>query len=160
MRKRIAAPIAAALLALSLAVAGPVTAGASGNVVLDWNQYAVEAIFNAPIAEVPGAGQSATVGAIHLAMVQIAVYDAVNAIAGRYEPYLTDLPDAPRKASKKAAVAVAAHDVLVGLGTRRDYATRRSPGRDVGQHPRGSAQTRREGDRIGGRGRDPQRSCW
>ena len=49
-------------------------------------------------------------------MVQGAVYDAVNMIHRGYEPYLDDLPRAPRWASKPAAVATAAHHVLVGLG--------------------------------------------
>ncbi|HEX5729781.1 vanadium-dependent haloperoxidase, partial [Microbacterium sp.] len=53
---------------------------------------------------------------LHLAMVQGAVYDAVNAIVGGYQPYLPDLPAAPPSASQDAAVATAAHDVLVGLG--------------------------------------------
>jgi hypothetical protein len=51
----------------------------------------------------------------HLAMVQGAVYDAVNMIDGGHEPYLDDLPAAPESASKAAAVATAAHDVLVGV---------------------------------------------
>ena len=49
-------------------------------------------------------------------MVQGAVYDAVNAIVGGYQPYLPDLPPASPSASQDAAVATAAHDVLVGLG--------------------------------------------
>ena len=49
-------------------------------------------------------------------MVQTAVFDAVNMIDRGYESYLDDLPRAPRWASKPAAVATAAHDVLVGLG--------------------------------------------
>ena len=49
-------------------------------------------------------------------MVQGAVYDAVNAIVGGYQPYLPDLPAASPSASQEAAVATAAHDVLVGLG--------------------------------------------
>ncbi len=50
-----------------------------------------------------------------MAMVQGAVYDAVNAIDGGYEPYLKGLPAAPASASVDAAVATAAHDVLVNL---------------------------------------------
>ena len=48
-------------------------------------------------------------------MVQGAVYDAVNAIVGGYQPYLPDLPTASPSASQEAAVATAAHHVLVGL---------------------------------------------
>jgi hypothetical protein len=51
---------------------------------------------------------------VHLAMVQVAVYDAVNSIAGGYEPYL-DVPAAPATASQAAAAATAAHDVLVAV---------------------------------------------
>jgi hypothetical protein len=48
-------------------------------------------------------------------MVSGAVYDAVNAIDGApFEPYLV-APSARRSYSKDAAVATAAHDVLVGL---------------------------------------------
>ena len=48
-------------------------------------------------------------------MVETAVYDAVNAIDRGHEPYLRNLPRASRSASKAAAVATAAHHVLVGL---------------------------------------------
>jgi hypothetical protein len=49
-----------------------------------------------------------------LAMVHIAMFDAVNAIEPRYTAYL-DLPDAPSDASPEAAAASAAHGVLVRL---------------------------------------------
>jgi hypothetical protein len=76
----------------------------------------MDALVNAPTAPVPGAGQTPPVSALHLAMVQGAVYDAVNSIDGGHQPYLAGLPDAPATASQEAAVATAAHDVLVGLG--------------------------------------------
>ncbi|MDF2728924.1 MAG: phosphatase family protein [Acidimicrobiia bacterium] len=110
-------------LALILLLAATGTSGASSSssgsqdtTVLDWNRHAVEALINAPAAPVPGAGQSPPVAMLQLAMVQGAVYDAVNMIHRGYEPYLGDLPNAPRWASKQAAVATAAHHVLVGLG--------------------------------------------
>ena len=81
-----------------------------------WNLHASDALINAPTAATPGAGQPPPVSQLHLAMVQGAVYDAVNAIVGGYQPYLPDLPPASRSASQDAAVATAAHDVLVGLG--------------------------------------------
>jgi hypothetical protein len=55
------------------------------------------------------------VASLHMAMVQAAVYDAVNAIARTHEPYLRGLPRASRTANKAAAAATAAHHVLVGL---------------------------------------------
>ena len=45
-------------------------------------------------------GQSPPVSMLHLAMVQGAVYDAVNMIDGGYQPYLAGLPSAPGSASK------------------------------------------------------------
>jgi hypothetical protein len=83
--------------------------------VLDWNLHAVDALINAPTAATPGVGQPPGVAALHLAMVQGAVYDAVNMIDRGYQPYLKGLPHAPRSASMQAAVATAAHDVLVGV---------------------------------------------
>ena len=94
-------------------------AGPPEDAVLDWNVNALEALFNSPTAVPPtrpGAGQTPPVAAQHMAMVQGAVYDAVNMIDRGHEPYLDDLPWAPRNASKPAAVATAAHHVLVGLG--------------------------------------------
>ncbi len=108
------------LIVISIcALAIPVSASAP-HTVRDWNRHAIEALGNPttpPVpGPVPGAGQSPTVTSIHMAMVQGAVYDAVNTIDGGYQPYLAGLPAASQSASKKAAVATAAHDVLVGLG--------------------------------------------
>ena len=49
-----------------------------------------------------------------IAIVQIAVFEALNAISGRYESY-TGLPPAAADTSIKAAIAQAAHDTLVEL---------------------------------------------
>src|SRR3954468_9234698 len=83
--------------------------------LLQWNEHAVSAIYNLPGGAPAGAGQTPPVGSIHLAMVETAVYDAVNAIDRGHEPYLRNLPRVSRSASKAAAVATAAHHVLVGL---------------------------------------------
>lgn len=48
------------------------------------------------------------------AMVSLAMFDAVNAIEGRYTPYLT-LPAPAAEASAEAAAAAAAHGVLLRL---------------------------------------------
>ncbi len=100
-----------------------VTAGAASadsddpdTTVIDWNRHATEALANAPAASTPGAGQTPPVTGLHMAMVQAAVFDAVNMIDRGYEPYLDDLPTASRRASQPAAAATAAHHVLVGLG--------------------------------------------
>ena len=80
----------------------------SADVVIEWNSHAQTAITGT-------AGQGPTVAYLHLAMVQGAVYDAVNAIEGGYEPYLGAPAAADPADSAPAAVATAAHDVLVAL---------------------------------------------
>jgi hypothetical protein len=92
-----------ACLLAALAVSAP----ARGDTVTHWNAIAASALQSAPPA---GAGQGAASTA-HLAMVHGAVYDAVNAIAGGHEPYLSS-PAALPWYSQDAAVAAAAHGVL------------------------------------------------
>ena len=81
------------------------------NMAIRWNGFASTAIIAAAPA---GAGQSPQAAVLSLAMVQGAVFDAVNAIDGGYEPYLV-APDADPDDSKEAAVATAAFRVLVGF---------------------------------------------
>jgi hypothetical protein len=88
-------------------LAGAVAADPA-DMVIAWNA-------NAQTAIIGTAGQGPTVAYLHLAMVQGAVYDAVNAIEGGYEPYLAAPAMADAQDSSPAAVAQAAHDVLVGL---------------------------------------------
>jgi hypothetical protein len=92
---------AAALIALSA------SASARADAVTDWNTNAVTAL-------VATAGQSPTVSTVHLAMVHGAVYDAVNSIDERYEPYLVEVR-ARDWYSKDAAAATAAYRVLLGI---------------------------------------------
>src|SRR6185369_2363346 len=78
----------------------------AADMVLEWNAVAVEATRVAKLSPPPQTRA--------LAMVQGAVYDAVNGIERGYAPYLVDQHTA-RWASSEAAAATAAHDVLVGL---------------------------------------------
>lgn len=110
--------IAAVVLFNLIAIAGkPAAASAQtqDNVVLEWNLNASTAFTNPPTAPTPGAGMPPQVGILHMAMVQGAVYDAVNSIEGGYSPYLSGIPSADKGASKAAAVATAAHHVIVGV---------------------------------------------
>jgi hypothetical protein len=93
--------VAPALVALT----SPTVARA--NAVTDWNLIASNAI-------VVTAGQPPHVAPLSLAMVQGAVYDAVNAIDRGHQPYLVEPPSNPTD-SKEAAAATAAFRVLVGL---------------------------------------------
>jgi hypothetical protein len=94
--------------------AAVVSAAEPSNMVLVWNEHAVNVIHGATTAIPPGLGNAPPLSSLHLAMVQGAVYDAVNAIDRGHQPYLGGL-SAPSTASKAAAVAQAAHDVLVGV---------------------------------------------
>jgi hypothetical protein len=107
-----------AVLASMLVVPGAtVAADDPTDMVLDWNINAINAIGNAPTAATPGLGQPPPLAVIHHAMVHGAIYDAVNAIDGGHEAYLDGLPAVSATASKAAAVATAARDVLLGLAT-------------------------------------------
>jgi hypothetical protein len=111
--------VLSALLALGATTLGGAPAVAQSehsDAVRVWNLHASDALINGAAAGTPGAAQAPPIAQLHLAMVQGAVYDAVNAIAGGYQPYLPGLPPASPSASQGAAVATAAHHVLVGLG--------------------------------------------
>ena len=85
-------------------------ATARADVVADWNAIAVQA---GQAAATPS-GPAARVGpsiVIDVAMVHAAVYDAVQSIERKYEPYYVEIPGA--SGSPIAAAAKAAHDVLV-----------------------------------------------
>src|ERR1700690_241085 len=75
------------------------------NVVTDWNTIASTTI-------VTNGGKSPAPSAIWFAYSSLAVYDAVNAITGQYQPFYYRIP-APANASTGAAAAAAAHRVLV-----------------------------------------------
>jgi hypothetical protein len=92
------------ILALVALVSPPV---ARADAVTDWNAIASTSI-------VVTAGQPPPVSVLHFAMVQGAVYDAVNAIDRGHRPYLVQ-PNANPTDSKEAAAATAAFRVLVGV---------------------------------------------
>jgi hypothetical protein len=78
---------------------------AFANVITDWNENAVT--FVTP-RMAPAAGQRV------VAIVQVAMFDAVNSIERRYRPYLVQLQAAPHT-SREAAAAAAAGTVLAAL---------------------------------------------
>jgi PAP2 superfamily len=103
----IALLVAAAVGGLSASARGQ----SAGNTVTEWNLIAVNTL-----AGLPGpAGGAPPASAIHVAMVQGAVYDAVNAIEPKHHrPYLLKRRFSAR-ASKDAAVATAAYEVLSNI---------------------------------------------
>ena len=87
---------------VSLALARP----AAANEVVQWNETTMKFI--------DANGQSPIVSTRTLAMVHGAVHDALNAIDRKYDAYYFEGP-ADSAASPDAAVAAAAHTVLVGV---------------------------------------------
>jgi hypothetical protein len=73
--------------------------------IADWNAIAETAVKTA--------GHAPPVAALDFAIVHLAIYDAVESIDRRYEPYHAFVPGAT--GSLSAAAAKAGHDVLVGL---------------------------------------------
>ena len=94
----------AAVFAGLLLLAAP--AVASADTVTQWNQNAATALYVT-------AAQPPNVSVLHMAMVQGAVYDAVNAIDGGHEGYLLTSRVATPTDSKDAAAATAAYRMLV-----------------------------------------------
>ena len=95
------------LITPAAADAQPIDTYTRVDAVTEWNVNAVNAL-------VGTAGQSPTVSTVHLAMVHGAVYDAVNSIEERYEPYLVHVR-AREWYSQDAAAATAAYRVLLAL---------------------------------------------
>jgi hypothetical protein len=95
-----------ALFALTVAMAPAFTSVARSDTVTEWNEHMQAAV------SVPPSNPNFQTrwGAI----VQLAVFEAVNAIEGDYEPYLGVI-EAPDWASTDAAVIAAAHRTLVTL---------------------------------------------
>src|SRR5262249_19692575 len=78
----------------------------SVNVVVEWNQLALQSIGQARVSPV--------VASRALAIHRAAAYDAVNATDGSFEPYYAET-HASHGASLEAAAAQAAHDTLAAL---------------------------------------------
>ncbi len=99
LRKNMTALIACGLLGVFGA-----GAPAHADAVTDWNAITLDAVT---------AGRPGPIGMVDVALVQAAVHDAVQALDRRYEPYHVEIEGA--KGKRSAAVAAAAHDVLVGM---------------------------------------------
>jgi hypothetical protein len=113
-----------ALIAMTVLIpAASVRAAEPTNMVLVWNENAVNVTGQPTTNTPPGLGQGPPLSALHVAMVMGAIYDAVNAIDGGHAPYLPGL-SAPSTASQAAAVAQAGHDVLIGITPAANTAVR------------------------------------
>ena len=123
--RRIVAAVSVGAVAVPAILAGTLSPAASARpmapgAVLAWNQIAVRTDL--------AARQTNQEGVLHLAYVQAAVFDAVDAVDGGYRPYAGHLR-AHGATDGDAAVAAAAHRVLVtqfadqAAALDTDYAT-------------------------------------
>ena len=92
-------------LALTVLAIVSATNARAEDPIAAWNQISETAVKTA--------GHPPPVAALDFAIVHLAIYDAVESIERRYEPYYTLAPGAI--GSPSAAAAKAGHDVLVGL---------------------------------------------
>src|SRR5262245_31471260 len=106
---------------------------AHADAVVDWNAIAANTIAAAPSRSGPGS----PVLFLDMAIVQIAVHDAVQALDGKFKPYHAQITGA--SGSPEAATAKAAHDVLVNIypaqaaaldTTYREYLAKKGIGED------------------------------
>jgi hypothetical protein len=114
----------AAIFAFTFTVSGlgaPLRAGTvpfAATPVIDWSTEARRAIVPAGPGGIFGSENYGNKfpgeAAIYMGIVHVAIYDAAVAIEGGYEPYAAHVT-APPDTSRAAAIATAAHDVLVGL---------------------------------------------
>ena len=121
-----------------------------------WNQIAVNAsgLDHTPVqpGEVRKFGEQLGPGraARAMAIVHIAMFDALNSILGGYQSY-TDVRSAPRIASLDAAIAQAAHDTLVAMFPSQAPSFGQLLAEDLVQAQPRVAQARAEGVAAGQR---------
>jgi vanadium-dependent haloperoxidase-like protein len=110
-----------------------------------WNEMAINAsgIDHTPVASgeqrVFGEQYGPTRASRAMAIVHIAILEAVNAIAGGYQSY-TGLPPAPAATAMDVAIAQAAHDTLAALYPSQQASFDAQLTADLGQSQQGRAQ--------------------
>jgi len=115
---------------------------AAANVITDWDDKAVVAV--TPMA-VPGATMPYSAQRM-IAMVHAAMFDAVNSIERRYQPYLVQLP-AEAATSKEAAAATAAATLLATIDAKTATEMKGALATYLASIPDGAAKT--DGVRLG-----------
>ena len=123
-----------ALVAVAVLAAAP---PACADVITDWNENAVTLV--TPRMPPPVAQRA-------VAMVQVAMFDAVNSIERRYRPYLVQLETASI-ASKEAAAAAAAGAVLAGVIPNAEKQAQELTASYLAALPEGEAKS--EGVKLG-----------
>jgi hypothetical protein len=123
------------MAAVMAAVVLAAPAVAHADTVTQWNQNAANALYVT-------AAQPPNVSVLHMAMVQGAVYDAVNAIDGSRKGYLLTSRVATPTDSKDAAAATAAYKMLVWIVPAQQPALQALYDATLAGIPDGDAKTR------------------
>lgn len=108
-------------------------AAAQADVITDWNAKAEAIGIEKALGPPPNARG--------MAMMHVAMFEAVNAVTHRYVPYRLKLTSEPG-ASPEAAAAMAAHDVLVKLYPDQQASLDSTLKASLGQVPDGDAKTK------------------
>jgi hypothetical protein len=119
-------------------------APACANVITDWDEKAIAAV--APLASVPSPYTPYAAYRI-MGIVHAAMFDAVNSIERRYQPYLVQLP-ADSATSKEAAAAAAAAAVLATIDAKTASEMKATLTSYLASIPDGAAKS--EGAKLGG----------
>jgi PAP2 superfamily protein len=104
---RVLRGVRCAVIAMTLLGLCTGTAAAAGDAVTDWNKTVVSATI--------AGGRSNPETGIAAAYMHIAIYNAIAAIDGRYTQFLAPIANQPAGASKEAAAAQAAYEILTFL---------------------------------------------
>src|SRR5437763_16626448 len=124
-----------------LAIGVPVSA--SANVITDWDEKAVAVVM--PAGSV-GVSQQVYTAQRTMGLVHAAMFDAVNSIERRYQPYLVRLPADPAT-SKEAAAATAAATLLATIDAKTAGEMKSALAAYLASIPDGAAKT--DGVRLG-----------
>ena len=130
MEKIYGKPITFTLLSVLMVSVFFGSAAARADVVLDWNTIAV----NTAVAN----HQNPFAQARSAAIVQLAVFEAVNAITGEYQPYLGTISAPPGASADAAAIQAAYHVLNSYFGPSATLDTQYA--NSIGQIPDGQAK--------------------
>jgi hypothetical protein len=111
------------------------TPSAFANVITDWDEKAIAAV--APMSSL--GGTNPYLAQRMMALVHVAMFDAVNSIERRYRSYLVQLPAAPTT-SKEAAAAAAAAAVLATIDAKTATEMKTALGAYLESIPDGAAK--------------------
>jgi len=125
-------------LAMLLLVTLGTQHAARADIINDWNEKAVNTVLGRGLGPPPAERV--------IAMMHLAIFDAVNSVDGRYKPYLIKLP-AGSDTSKEAAAVSAAATILAAVDPKSADSIKAGLAAELDRIPQGPART--EGLKLG-----------